>query len=261
MNNLFSIRGNINERVSTILQIGGALFIIVAWSLVCLSGAFSPQLLPSPLDMLKALPELHFRDALVRNLFHSIYLNCVGYAEAIAICLPLGFVIGLFPAFKGMFNKQLDAIRFLPLTAVIGLFIVWFGIDDFMKIQFLTAGIVVYLLPVVVQRVQDVPEVYQQTSFTLGATKWQMFKTVFWPHVIGQLMTDIRVLVAISWSYVSIIETVGNNGGIGSLIFISSRLGRIDKVFTLLVIIAIVGIIQDKLFQWFDKMLFPYKYV
>src|SRR5690606_13422094 len=122
--------------------------------------------------------------------------------EAVLICIPIGFTIGLFPIFRGMFSKQVNAIRFVPLTAVTGLFIAWFGIENNMKIQFLAFGIIVYLLPVVVQRVYDVEEVYQQTAFTLGASKWQTIKSVFVPSVFSKLFDDIRVLVAISWTYI-----------------------------------------------------------
>lgn len=247
--------------MSTILCVVGILFLIGSWLLVSSIGIVSPQILPSPIKVIQSIPELHFRDAMVKNLLYSIYLNSSGYAEAILICLPVGFIIGLFPLFREMFGKPIDSLRFVPLTALTGLFIVWFGIDDMMKIQFLALGIIVYLLPVVVQRISEVPEVYQQTAFTLGASKWQMIRTVFFPHVISKLIDDIRVLVAISWTYVVVAETVNNTGGIGAMIHLSARQGRIDKVFALLFVIVIVGFIQDKLFELLDKALFKFKYV
>lgn len=260
MSSLFCIRGVLSKRMSTALQVVGILFLLGVWWLVSTIQIVSPQLLPSPTAVVGSLPDLHFKDALVRNLFYSMYLNTSGYVEAILICLPFGFLIGLFPIFKGMFSKPVDAIRFIPLTAVTGLFIAWFGIDDLMKIQFLAFGIIVYLLPVVVQRVLEVPDVYQQTSFTLGASKWQMFKTVFFPHVVSQLINDIRVLVAISWTYIIIAEMVNKTGGVGGMLYTSARQGQIDKVFALLFVIILVGFVQDKIFEWLDRTLFPHKY-
>jgi NitT/TauT family transport system permease protein len=260
MNMLFSFREKLSEKASSILTVVGAFFLILLWSTISFFNVISSQLLPSPIEVLKSYHELHFNDALVRNLLYSVYLNSIGYLEALIVCLPIGFIIGLFPFFKGMFNKPIDAFRFLPLTAVTGLFIAWFGIGDSMKIQFLAFGIIVYLLPVVIQRVDEVPEVYQQTAFTLGASKWQMFKTVFFPHVIGQLINDIRVLVAISWTYIIIAELLNSTGGIGSLIYIATKQGRMDKVFAILAVVVIVGILQDKMFKWLDRVLFKYKY-
>lgn len=259
MNELFTLRGTLNKKTQTIIQITGVLFLLMLWYLLSASMIVSPALLPSPTRVIAALPDLHFKDALIRNLGYSLYLNYAGYIEAILICVPVGFIVGLFPLFKGMFNKQVDAIRFIPLTAVTGLFIAWFGIEDTMKIQFLAFGIIVYLLPVVVQRVNEVETVYQQTAFTLGATKWQTIKTVFFPGVFSKLFDDIRVLVAISWTYIIVAEMINKTGGVGSMLYSAARQSRIDKVFALLFVIIIVGFIQDKIFKSLDEWLFPYK--
>jgi len=257
MESLFALRGTLSQRAQTILGVVGVLFLLSLWQFATFF--VSASLLPSPGDVAGSLPDLHFKDALVRNLGYSLYLNFSGYIEAILICIPLGFIIGLFPVFKGMFSKQINALRFLPLTAVTGVCIAWFGIEDTMKIQFLTLGIAVYLLPVVVQRIDDVESVYQETAFTLGATKWQTIKSVFFPGVFSKLFDDIRVLVAISWTYIIVAEMVNKTGGVGAMIFTAARQSRIDKVFAILFIIIIVGFIQDKLFQALDKQLFPYK--
>lgn len=259
MESLFALRGTLNKRAQVTLEVAGVLFLLGLWQIICLLGVVPPGLLPSPGDVLSAIPDLHFKDALIRNLGYSMYLNISGYIEAILICLPLGFLIGLFPIFKGMFNKQVDAIRFVPLTAVTGLFIAWFGIENNMKIQFLAFGIIVYLLPVVVQRVQEVEEVYQQTAFTLGASKWQTIRSVFFPAVFSKLFDDIRVLVAISWTYIIVAEMVNKTGGVGSMLYTAARQSRIDKVFAILFVIIVVGFIQDKVFKVLDKKLFPYK--
>ncbi len=258
---LFELRGTLDQKAQVTIEIIGVLCLLAFWYLVCSLGIVPPTLLPSPWDVVACLPELHFKDAMVRNLGYSMYLNGAGYLEAVIFCVPVGFVIGLFPLFKGMFNKQVDAIRFIPLTAITGLFIVWFGIDDLMKIQFLAFGITVYLLPVVVQRVEQVEKVYQQTAFTLGASKWQTITTVFFPGVFSKLFDDIRVLVAISWTYIIVAEMVNKTGGVGAMLYSAARQSRIDKVFALLFIIILVGFIQDKVFKAIDKQLFPYKHI
>ncbi len=259
MESLFALRGTLSQRTQAALSVAGVLFLLGLWFALTAFGLVPPSLLPSPAAVLGTYHALHFEDALVRNLGYSMFLNLAGYTEAVLICVPLGFVIGLLPIFRGMFDRQVNAIRFVPLTAVTGLFIAWFGIEDNMKIQFLSFGIIVYLLPVVVQRVYDVQEVYQQTAFTLGATKWQTVKSVFFPSVFSKLFDDIRVLVAISWTYIIVAEMVNKTGGIGAMIHTAARQSQIDKVFALIFVIIVVGFIQDKIFKVLDKQLFPYK--
>lgn len=261
MNKFFKLRGTLPASTATIIEISGLLLLLLIWQFVTSMQWVSHAILPSPGAVLYSFKELHFQDYLVRNLWFSIKLNLLGYLEAICIAVPLGFIIGLLPFFKSLTSKYIDAIRFIPLTAVTGLFIAWFGIETNMKVQFLAFGILVYLLPVVVQRVAEVEEIYVQTAYTLGATKWQIIRTVFMPAVFAKISDDIRVLVAISWTYIIVAELINKSGGVGSLIFTAARQSRLDKVFAILLVIITVGFVQDKLFQWIDKKLFSYKYI
>lgn len=217
--------------------------------------------LPTPLQTLRSFEELHFEDYLLANSFKSIGLNLLGYVVAIAISIPLGFLLGLIPFFGGLFRKIFDGFRFIPLTAVTGIFVMWLGLDSPMKVAFLAFGIIVYLVPVVVQRIEEVDGVYLKTVFTLGATNWQKIRSVYLPSVLSRLSDDIRVLTAISWTYITIAEMLNRSGGIGELIWIARRQSRLDKAFAVLIIIVLIGILQDRLFVGLDRLLFRHKYV
>jgi NitT/TauT family transport system permease protein len=220
----------------------------------------SYPILPPPDKVLKAFIPLEQQDNLWANTAKSIWLNLQGYIWALLIAIPFGFLIGLFPIFKGLFSKQVDALRYLPLSALTGLFIIWFGIEDQMKIAFLAFGILVYLLPVVVQRIEEVEDVYVKTAYTLGASKWQLVKSIFTPAVFSKLIDDIRVLTAISWTYIIIAELLNQKGGLGALIFLKGKRGQIDKVFAILILVIIIGFFQDRIFSWLDTRLNPSKY-
>jgi len=250
-------------RQKWLYEVGGFGLILLIWWGVTLgeNPVMQKGILPSPGRVLSALKELFLENDLVPNFFYSLGLNLGGYIEAILIAIPLGFILGLVPKIRATFIRPVDAARFLVLPASVGLFIAWFGIGSWMKIHFLAFGIVIYLLPIAIQRVDDVMEVYLKTAYTLGATKWQMIKTVYFPSVISKLFSDIRILTAISWTYIIIAESIGGEAGIGALAWrVGLRRGRIDKVICLLIIIMIVGILQDKLFGYLDKRLFPHKY-
>ena len=216
-------------------------------------------LIPTPPMVLTSFRTLISEDHLISHALSSIWLNIKGYLWAILISIPIGFIIGLYPLFKGLFSKQVDALRYLPMTALTGLFITWFGIGINMKVAFLAFGIIVYLLPVVAQRVREVQDIYTKTAFTLGATNWQMIKTVYIPSVMAKLMDDIRVLTAISWTYIIIAELMSREDGVGALIYQKARGGQIEKVFAILIVIIIIGFLQDRIFKFMDKRLIPYK--
>lgn len=242
----------------------GFVVVLIVW-IALTAGAepiLRPVTLPSPLSVLKAFPEMLYENNLIRNIGYSLGLNLSGYIEAIAITLPLGFLIGLVKFSRWGFQRQVDALRYVPLTALTGLFIVWFGIGTDMKMHFLAFGIVIYLLPIMIQRIDEVDDVYLKTVHTLGATGWQRLKSVYFPSVVSRLSDDIRVLTAISWTYIIVAESINaSQGGLGSLIYSAGmRQVRSDKMFALLIIIMLIGVIQDRIFIWMDKELFPHKY-
>lgn len=229
-------------------------------------------ILPSPPQVFKAFGTLFSapvdaknpndgRSYLVYHTGYSLWLNLLGYLLAIAISIPIGFLLGLVPLFRGLFGKVFDAMRFVPLAAATGIFIAWFGFGTNMKVTFLAFGIMVYLVPVIVQRIDEVQNIYTTTVFTLGATRWQTIRTVYIPSVMSRLFDDIRVLTAISWTYITVAEMLNNEGGIGSMIFFARRFGNIDQTFALLLLIVLIGIIQDRLFVLLDRWAFPYKHI
>lgn len=261
MRSLFELRAPVSDKTALAIELGGLSCIVAIWSLVCYSGFIGPALLPAPWSVITSFSEIWVQDHLPGNLLYSVYINSLGYLEAVLFCVVVGFIIGLFPIFREMFRRPLDAVRFLPLTAITGLFIAWFGIENQMKIQFLAFGISVYLLPVVVQRIQEVDNVYCDTVYTLGASKWQTIWHVFVPAVFSKISDDIRVLVAISWTYIIVAEMINKgDGGIGAMAYTAARQSRVDKVFAILVVIITVGVIQDRLAAMLDRWFFPYKY-
>ncbi len=260
---------NFNSRLESTLGMDSTRAAIYADSIatadsIALSQATEFQkvypVLPRPDHVLASFSDLYQKDKLATNTWRSIWLNLQGYFWAVLISIILGFFIGLIPFLRGLFSKQVEAMRYLPLTALIGLFIIWFGIGDGMKIAFLAFGIIVYLLPVVIQRIDEVEDVYLKTVFTLGATDWQTIKTVYIPSVMSKLIDDIRVLTAISWTYIIIVEYINKDGGIGALIWIKQRQGQKASMFAILIIIILIGFFQDRIFQYIDKRVFPHKY-
>ncbi len=262
--NLFELRGALPPKIKLFLEIAGILLLLFVWFLLTLGTEpiVPAGILPSPSKVLNAVGLVFIENELVVNLCRSLGLNICGYLEAIIISVVFGFLVGLIPLFNGLFAKPIDAFRFVPLTGVIGLFIVWFGLGVPMKVHFLAFGILIYMLPVIVTRINDVEDVYLKTAYTLGATKWQIVRTVYIPHVMSKFSDDIRVLTAISWTYIIIIESIGNEGGLGALMWRTGiRQGNIAKLFAMLFIIIIIGFVQDKLFAMLDRRLFPFKYL
>lgn len=267
MNELFKMGGNIGKKLdSTIFFIGLAILVIV-WYMVTSLGLISSRILPNPVDVIVSYKTMFFECELFKNAWYSIKLNLLGYFYALMIAIPLGFIIGIYPIGKSLFNKIFDAFRFIPLPATSGIFIAMFGLAYSMKASFLAFGILIYILPVVIQRVSELQNpanandyVFLQTAKSIGMTNWQKFRYTYFPYVMGKVWTDVINLTAISWTYITIVEILNKDGGIGSLISTLTRQSRTPEVYALIFLIVIIGILQDMIFKGLDKLIFPYKY-
>ena len=129
-----------------------------------------------------------------------------------------------------------------------------------MKVHFLAFGIIIYLLPLIVQRIDQIEKVHLQTAWTIGANSWETFRYVYFPSIVSKISDDMRVMVAISWTYIIVAELINKEGGVGALIFTATKQSHVDWVFAILIIIIVIGALQDLLFKFLDYLLFPYKY-
>lgn len=259
-NSLFKMGGEISSTWDTNITIVGGLVIIFIWFCLTTFGLVPTNVLPSPQSVILAFGEINTRWGIAPNLWYSIKLTFMGYIEALLISVPLGFVIGLFPAMKSLLSKWVDSIRFIPLTAVTGLFVLWFGSGFDMRVHFLSFSIIIYLLPIIVHRISEIEKVYLQTAYTIGCTDWATFRHIYFPSVMSRIFDDIRVITAVSWTYIIVVEMIDKNLGVGALSFSANKQQRPDLAFAVLILIIIVGYLQDQLFKKLDYWLFPYKY-
>ncbi|HXL58443.1 MAG TPA: ABC transporter permease subunit [Chitinophagaceae bacterium] len=249
-----------NIRNLWVVQLAGWIILFIIWYSVTNFGLINNHVMPTPQKTWGSFIEMQKGDDLVGNIFFSIRINLIGYFKCIIAALIVGFGIGLFPNVRKMFSQQVNALRFVPITALMGIFIAISGLTITTKINFLAFGIWVYLVPVVVQRIDEVNEVHLQMMKTLGANFWQTVRYVIWPSVIARLSDDIRILVGISWTYIIVAELAGIQGGLGSLIFLGERQSNVGKVYAVIFIIVAIGILQDALFRLIDNLLFRFKH-
>lgn len=242
------------------LNIVGWILILLIWFVFSNLEIVSNTILPTPTNTFKNFIEMLHEDDLGENIMFSLKINFLGYLESILIAIPIGFILGLSTHLNKMFSVQIDSMRFVPITALGGLFVALSGLTIYTKIHFLAFGIMVYLIPVVVQRISEIDVVHIQMMQTLGATKLQTFVHLQFPYVISRLSDDVRILVGISWTYIIVAELKNVQGGLGSLIFLAEKQSNIGMLYAVVIIIITIGILQDKIFKWVDKLIFRWKY-
>lgn len=245
---------------NTFLNVLGWLALLVAWYIIAALEIVNKHILPSPGDCVDALGLMIREYDLFGNIGFSLKINFAGYLEAVIFALPVGYVLGLFKTTREMFSQQVDSLRFVPITALGGLFIALSGLTIWTKIHFLAFGIWVYLVPVIVQRIDEVNKVHLQMMQTLGASKFQTFWYVQWRSVNSRLSDDIRILIGISWTYIIVAEMKNCVGGLGYMIAIADKQSNIAIVYVAVCIIILIGVLQDKFFKFLDWTIYRFKY-
>ncbi len=264
---LFKFGGEVDSKTAATINILGWLLLLFLWWLIPTMGWITERILPSPIDVVKSYETLFVERHLLYNTGYSILINLTGYLQALAIAVPLGFLVGLIPFFRHLVSKQIEAIRFTPLPATTGIFMAMFGLGLGVKIEFLAFGIFVYLLPAVTQRIDEIKtddhlKALKQTMWTINASNWQSMKYFYIPSVLSRFSMDVINLVAVSWTYIVIAEMINAQGGMGYMIFMAtSRGSHVDQLYAVLLLIIFIGFIQDKALKALDKKMYKFKYV
>jgi NitT/TauT family transport system permease protein len=217
------------------------------------------SVLPSPLKVIAALGYLHREQTLVRSAVVSFLRITVAFFLAALVAIPLGIVMGTYPPVKAAIEPLSGPLRYLPVSAITGLFILLLGIGEEMKITFLFVGVVVYLLPIVIETVENVDQVFLDTASTLGAKPWQVVLKVIVPAAWPGVFEACRVIYGIGWTYVILAELINAKYGLGYLITISYRRGHIDWAYALVLVVLLLGVGTNELFRITAKHLFAWK--
>src|SRR5437763_1402007 len=103
MSEFFELRGELPERTKLMLGVAGGILLLICWQLVSQYQLVRTSILPSPLKIGAAFPDLWAKHHLLQAATYSTTINVMGYLEATLIGVPIGFAIGLIPVFRAMF--------------------------------------------------------------------------------------------------------------------------------------------------------------
>src|SRR5213082_327917 len=256
---LWSIRQPIPRGVATTLAFVMPIVVLAAWCVISYGHLAPADFLPSPTDVIRGTLQLFIQYDLLEAIRVSTMRIVLAFLLASAVALPLGILMGAFTPVHSLFEPIVAPLRYMPISAFIPLLILWFGIYEKQKIAFLFLGVFVYLLPVVVSAIRAVPEELVQTALTLGASKWQVIRTVLVPAALPEIFESFRVMNAIAWTYVILAEAVNPGTSLGYLIQLAYTHAKPAWSFAGLVVIGGVGLLTDALIRALNAILFRWR--
>lgn len=256
---ILGLRTNLSQGASFALGLVSPTVVLGAWCGLTYGGFAPPDFLPSPTEVLRGILQLFIEHDLWGAILISSRRIGIAFLLASAVAVPLGVLMGSFEAINRIFEPVVAPLRYMPISAFIPLLILWFGIYEKQKIAFLFLGVFVYLLPVVVTAIRAVPEELVQTALTLGASKWQVIRTVLVPAALPEICDSFRVMNAISWTYVILAEAVNPEHGLGYMVELARTHQKASWSFAGLFVIGGIGLITDSAIRLFWNIAFRWK--
>jgi ABC-type nitrate/sulfonate/bicarbonate transport system permease component len=223
-----------------------------------------PTILPSPAEVVDSLQDLmRTSDPEGRSLFDHVGISLrrvgLGFLLALAIVVPLGIFMGAFGSVRVTFNPVMTASGYIPIATLVPLTMSWFGLDEIQKVVFLALAFGIFLLPMVVNAIDSVPDVYLRTAYTLGAGRWHVIRRVLVPIALPDIWHSMRLAFGVGWTYLVLAEVVVKAGGLGDLIDTARRRAMSGRVYLVIVIITLIAWAADLGWERLGSVLFPYK--
>ena len=217
--------------------------ILAAWIVATEVRHADPLFLPGPSDLFERA------QAMWPQLPGAIAYSLTIILSGFAIGCGVGIVVGLAMAYSALVREGLqgviNALRPIPIFALIPLFLLWLGIGRQSQIALVAFGCFVILVVSTSEAIRNVPTIYIRASQTLGASRGQTYSTVVVPSIIPGLIGAIRVAAAASFGLDVAAEYLGAQNGLGYLMINSQLYLRTDGIIVIIIIFTILAFLLD----------------
>jgi NitT/TauT family transport system permease protein len=255
---LLTPKEQIPRSLSIALGIGGFAVVLAIWSILTYGGIVEPLFLPEPGTVARALYDMFVHEDFASDVWASFYRILIGFLAAAAIGIPLGIAIGSFRAVQALFEPIIAAVRYMPASAFLPLMIIWFGIGETEKMAVIWFGVFFPLTLMVADVSANVPKELVNIAYTLGASRWHVFRRVLLPACWPGVVDNLRIGLGWAWTYLIVAELVAASTGIGHVILQSSRFLQTEKIIAGIITIGVLGLLSDAAFRLLYRVLFPY---
>jgi NitT/TauT family transport system permease protein len=244
--------------LSLALGAGAFALVLAIWAILTYGGLVQPLFLPTPGTVAQALWDMFVHEGFAADVWASFVRILVGFLVAAAIGIPLGIAIGSFRAVQAFFEPIIAAVRYMPASAFIPLLIIWFGIGESEKMAVIWFGVFFPLCLMVADVSANIPKELVNIAYTLGASRWQVFRRVLLPASWPGVIDNMRIGLGWAWTYLIVAELVAASTGIGHVILQSSRFLETEKIIAGILTIGALGLLSDAGFRLLYRVLFPY---
>src|SRR5215469_11715736 len=180
-------------------------------------------------------------------------LQLTMFELTVAFGLALGLAIGLQPLVRRSFFPIVLLLYGMPQVTILPLFILFFGIGAASKIAFGVTHGVFPVIVTVVAGVQNLKPILLTGARSMGASRWQMFRHVIFPHMVPSFFAGMRLGMSGVLLGVLLAELYVSIAGIGYFTTLFTQNFEPTKLFGLIAVLATMAIVLNALVRRAEK--------
>ncbi|MGH7388168.1 MAG: ABC transporter permease [Candidatus Rokuibacteriota bacterium] len=253
------------RRRALAVRLGSVTAFLGLWALasgiVELGRLFNPIFLPGPWVVAGQLVWLGIDGQLWTHMLATLGRVAVGFTGGAALALTLGVLAGHVPAVRTLVEPVVELLRPIPPLAMLPLFIVWVGIGEEAKVGFITYATFFPMFLTTVHAVGRIDPRLVRAAQSLGARRRQLFLRVILPAALPEVLTGVRLGVALSFFVIVISEFIGAEAGLGYLINDGRNFFLVAQMLGAAVVLGLLGYLGNAAIGWLERRLLRWQHV
>lgn len=221
----------------------------------------SDLLMPQPIDAMKALGRALIDPEVLYNLGITIKRVLIGFAVAMAIGVPVGYLMGYSQRAGEIIDPLINTLRQVPIMAWVPLSIVWFGLGDGPTVFIIAFVGVFAVILSTVAGVRAIPTDLFHAAQSMGASRRGLFTDVVIPATVPDVITGARLALGAGWGSVICAEFIATSAGYGYIMVRAQTMMETDRLMALMILGALVGFTIDRGLVAINHRLSKWRYI
>jgi nitrate/nitrite transport system permease protein len=186
---------------------------------------------------------------ILRFAWYSLVLVAKGYALALLIGTPLGFILGWSKLFQKSFDPVIQVLRPVSPLAWLPLGLVLF--QNSQPAALFTIAVCA-MWPTVLNTalgVRSIPKDYLNVAKVLQLSPWKTFSKVLLPAALPYMFTGYRLSLGIAWLVIVAVEMLTGTPGVGGFLWQEYNSLIYEHILLCIITIGVVGILLDRMMK------------
>jgi len=227
--------------------------LLALWTISSATGLLDPRILSEPWTVVATAGELLADGRLQENLAISAQRAGLGLFFGIVVGALLALVSGLSRVGEALIDGPVQIKRAIPGLALIPLLILWFGIDETMKVLTITLGVFVPIYLQTHAGLRGIDLRYVELAQTVGLSRAAFIRKVVLPGALPGFFLGLRFAVTGAWVSLVVVEQINATSGIGYMMELARTYGQTNIIVLGLAVYGILGLISDGAVRFIER--------